>query len=121
MTTNNQKILINWREGCADAEKATITLILAVTSSKTCETAVFVAAEASELLLKGVADDVTAPGYEPLADLLQAFLANGGKLWLCPACVKAKGFNEADLIDGVEIAGAPRTMAFLAEGAQVLA
>ncbi len=121
MSTKNQKILINWREGVDDPEKATITLILAVTSSKTCETALFVAAEASELVLKGAADEVRAPGYEPLADLLQAYLANGGKLWLCPACVKAKGFNESDLIDGVEVAGAPRTMAFLADGAQVLA
>lgn len=116
-----RKILINWREGASHPEEATITLILAVTSSKTCETAVFVAAEASELCLKGAAGSVRAPGYEPLADLLEAFLANGGKLWLCPACVKAKGIDEADLIEGVEVAGAPRTMAFLASGAQVLA
>lgn len=34
-----QKILINWREGASQPEEATITLILAVTSSKTCETA----------------------------------------------------------------------------------
>jgi len=121
MSTENQKILINWREGADDPEKATITLILAVTSSKSCETAIFVAAKASELVLKGAVDGISAPGYEPLADLLKAFLANGGKLWLCPACVKAKGFSESDLIEGVEVAGAPKTMAFLAEGAQVLA
>ena len=121
MSTSNQKILINWREGANDPEKATITLILAVTSSKTCETAIFVAAEASDLVRKGGAGAVQAPGYEPLADLLEAFLANGGKVWLCPACVKAKGIDEGELVDGVEVAGAPRTMAFLAEGAQVLA
>lgn len=120
-TERPQKILINWRDGASDPEQATVTLILAVTSSKSCETAVFVAAEASELVRKGVADGIQAPGYEPLADLLQAFLANGGRLWLCPACVKAKGIDEAQLLDGVEVAGAPRTMAFLASGAQVLA
>jgi predicted peroxiredoxin len=116
-----QKILINWREGAEDPEKATITLILAVTSAKRCETAIFVAAEASELCRKGALDGVAVPGYEPLADLLTAYFANGGKLWLCPACVKAKGIGEDELIDGVEVAGAPRTMAFLASGAQVLA
>lgn len=120
-TERPQKILINWRDGASDPEQATVTLILAVTSSKSCETAVFVAAEASELVRKGAADGIQAPGYEPLADLLQAFLANGGRLWLCPACVKAKGIDEAQLLDGVEVAGAPRTMAFLASGAQVLA
>lgn len=116
-----QKILINWRDGASAPEQATVTLILAVTSSKSCETAVFVAAEASELVRKGAADGIQAPGYEPLADLLQAFVANGGRLWLCPACVKAKGIDEAQLLDGVEVAGAPRTMAYLASGAQVLA
>jgi predicted peroxiredoxin len=120
-TEDQQKILINWREGADDPEKATITLILAVTSSKACETAVFVAAEASELCRKGALDGIAVPGYEPLSDLLQAFLDNGGKLWLCPACVKAKGIIETDLVDGVEVAGAPRTMAYLASGAQVLA
>ncbi len=116
-----QKILINWRAGAESAEQATITMILAVTSSKSCETAVFVAAEASEFCLRGRADGVQASGYEPLADLLQAFLVNGGKIWLCPACVKAKEIDEAELIEGVEVAGAPRTLAFLQSGAQLLA
>lgn len=124
MTTNTdppQKILINWRQGSEDPEQATITLILAVTSAKQCETALFVSAGASALLLRGAADEVHAPGYEPLADLLGAFLEHGGNLWLCPACVKAKGIDESRLIDGVEVAGAPRTMAYLASGAQLLA
>ncbi len=115
------KYLINWRDGLENPERATISLILAVTASKTFETAIFVAAEASGICVKGAADNVVAPGYEPLTDLLDSFLSNGGKLWLCPACVKAKGISEADLIEGVEIAGAPRTMEFLASGGQVLA
>ncbi|MGE0624840.1 MAG: DsrE family protein [Pseudomonadales bacterium] len=121
LETQPQKILINWRDGARNPEQATITLILAVTSSKTCETAVFVAAEASELVLKGAAEGIQIAGYEPLTDLLEAFLTNGGKLWLCPACVKAKGIDETALLDGVEVAGAPRTMAYLASGAQLLA
>lgn len=49
------------------------------------------------------------------------FLANGGKIWLCPACAKAKGITTTKLIDGGAIAGAARTMANLASGARVLA
>jgi uncharacterized protein len=73
------------------------------------------------LLVNGALDGVVAPGYEAITDLLVAYKQNGGKLWLCPACVKAKKLIESDLIPGVEIAGAPRTMAFLASGAQLLA
>lgn len=124
MTTtqpHDQKYLVNCTYGPDDIERATIAFILAVTSSKTCETAVFATADAARICVRGGATDMVADGYEPLADLMDAFRANGGKIWLCPACAKAKGIMEGDLRDGVEIAGAPRTMAFLASGARVLA
>jgi predicted peroxiredoxin len=118
---NEQKYLVNCTHGADDVERATIAFILAVTASKTCETAVFATADAAQICLRGGADGIVAAGYEPLNDLMEAYHANGGKIWLCPACAKAKGITDADLRDGVEIAGAPRTMAFLASGARVLA
>ncbi|MBV1907019.1 MAG: DsrE family protein [Pseudomonadales bacterium] len=115
------KYLVNWKDGTSNLEAASISLILAVTSSKNFETAIFVSGEASTLCIKGAADTLVAPGYEALADLLRVFVEQGGSLWLCPACVKAKGLSESDLLDGVDIAGAPRTMAFLASGGHLLA
>jgi predicted peroxiredoxin len=119
--STEQKILINCQDGTNNIERATITFILAVTASKTAETAVFANAEATMLCVKGNTEGLVAPGYEPLSDLMAAFIENGGKIWLCPACVKAKNLTENDLVSGVEIAGAPRTMAYLASGAQILA
>jgi len=116
-----QKILINCQDGRNNIERATISFILAVTASKTCETAMFVSSDASELCLQGATDGLVAEGYEPINNLAADFIANGGKIWLCPACAKAKGITESDLIAGVEIAGAPKSMAFLASGAQLLA
>jgi len=117
----SQKFLINCQQGASNIEAATVAFILAVTASKTSETAIFATADAATLCIKGGVDGLSAEGYEPLADLLSAFLGNGGKIWLCPACAKAKGINQGDLIAGVEIAGAPKTMAFLASGARLLA
>jgi predicted peroxiredoxin len=74
-----------------------------------------------QLCVKGGVNGLQAPGYEAAADLLDAFIDNGGKIWLCPACAKAKNITADDLIDGVEIAGAPRSMEFLAGGGKVLA
>ena len=119
--TSKPMYLINCQEGANNPERATISFILAVTASKTAEAAMFMTSNASTLCVKGGADAVVAMGYEPLRDLMAAFLANGGKIWLCPACAKAKGIAASDLTEGVEIAGAPRTMAFLAAGAQLLA
>jgi predicted peroxiredoxin len=70
--------------------------------------------------VKGGTDDLTAPGYESLSTLVDDYIKNGGKIWLCPVCAKAKGIMEEDLRPGVEIAGAPRTMDFVASGAQLL-
>jgi len=98
-----------------------VAFILAVTASKTSETAVFATSDAAQICTKGGIDGLAADGYEPLSNLVSAFIANKGRIWLCPACAKAKGITENDLIEGVEIAGAPRTMAFIAGGAQLLA
>lgn len=117
----SSKYLVNANYGPDNAEKATIAFILAFTSSKTNETAVFAAAGALKLLVKNNRPEVHAEGYEPLNGLIDGFVSNGGKIWLCPACAKAKGITPADLIHGVEIAGAPKTMAFLESGAKLLA
>ena len=119
--STEQKILINCQDGSNNIERATISFILAVTASKTSETAVFISSDASNLCKLGFCDDLAAEGYEPLQQLISNFTSNGGKIWLCPACAKAKGITDEDLIPGVEIAGAPKTMAFLASGAQLLA
>src|SRR5210317_578541 len=107
----NEKYLINCEYGANNPEKATIAFILAFTSSKTNETAVFVTSDAAYLFLEEGAPEIRAEGYDSIYNLIDAFIENGGKVWICPACIKAKGIDENDLIAGVEVAGAPRTMA----------
>jgi uncharacterized protein len=119
--TRSDKYLINCQDGPAHPKRATVSFILAVAASKTAEAAIFMTSDAATLCVKGGADAVVAEGYEPLRDLMLAFVANGGTMWLCPACAKAKGITQNDLAEGVEIAGAPRTMAFLAAGGKLLA
>ena len=120
-TDTVDKYLVNCQEGAGNVERATISFILAVTASKTCETAVFVTSDAAQLCLKGGANDMVFPGLEPLEDLINQFVSNGGKIWLCPVCAKIKGIAQDDVREGVEIAGAPKTMEFLQSGAMLLA
>ncbi len=118
---SDEKYLVNCQDASSNVERATIALILAVTASKTAQTAIFVSAEGAQICVKGAVDGLVAEGYEPLADLLSQFEQNGGTLWLCPACAKAKGITAQELISNAEIAGAPKTMAFLQSGAKLLA
>lgn len=119
--TTPQKYLLNCQEGANHVERATISFVLATSASKTAETAIFMTSDASRLCTRGGADGLCAEGMEPLSDLIAQFVGNGGRIWLCPICAKVHGITEGDLREGVEIAGAPRTMAFLAEGARLLA
>lgn len=120
-TKNQEKYLINCQEGANHIERATISFILAVTASKTSEAGVFITSDTAQLCVIGGADKLVAESLEPIADLIKQFVQNDGKIWLCPVCAKVKGITNDDLIAGVKIAGAPRTMTFLASGAKVLA
>ena len=94
---------------------------MGVAASTTSETAMFVTSDAAHLCVKEGAKDLVAEGYEPLANLMDAYIENNGKIWLCPACAAAKGITQDDLCKGVELAGAARTMDFMANGAHLLA
>ena len=117
-----QKILINCSNGADDVERATVTFVMALAAAtNNAETAVFATSDAANLCVKGGTDNLIAPGYEPLSGLVEEFVDNGGIIWLCPVCAKAKGITLDDLRPGVELAGVPRTMEFMASGAQLLA
>lgn len=121
MTTETRKFLINCTHGENDLERATVSFILALScATHNAETAVFATADAAKLCVKGGTDNLIAEGYEPLHGLVEEFVENGGKIWLCPVCAKARGITVDDLRSGVEIAGAPRTMEFMASGAHLL-
>ncbi len=120
-TQQTNKFLINAEYGKDNIEKATISFILAASASKENEAVVFVTAAATYLCAKGGADGLVYEGAEPIKDLMAQFIGNGGRIWVCPICAKLKGITAEDLIEGAEIAGAPKSMAFLASGGKVLA
>lgn len=121
MNTETQaKYLLNCEYGASNVERATIAFILATTASKTAETVVFATADAADICVKGGSDGMVEDRMEPLSDLMDQFIGNGGKIWLCPICATVRDIGPEDLREGVEIAGAPKSMAFLESGAKLL-
>ena len=47
-------------------------------------------------------------------------VGRGGRLWACTPCVKARGYQQIDLIDGVEITGASKMHELIKAGAATL-
>jgi predicted peroxiredoxin len=80
----------------------------------------FLTSAAVDLVRKRAIDSTVAPPLEPLAALVKDFLARGGRLWACTPCVKARGYEQSDLIEGVEIAGSSKIHELIKAGAATL-
>lgn len=110
-------VLVNCAHGKSNPEQATVAFIAASSAvGESAATAVFLTSDAVRIATPDYADNVQAEGYEPLKVFLDKFLEAGGKLWVCPACAKARGMTDEDLIEGATIDGVPTMLAFLKDG-----
>lgn len=66
----------------------------------------FLTSSAVDIVRKRSMDMTHVPPLEPLKALVDDFMKRGGTVVACPPCVKARGYTQADFIDGVTIAGA---------------
>ncbi len=80
----------------------------------------FLTSSAVDLVRKRAADMTHVPPLDPLKALIDDFLRRGGTIWACPPCVKARGYTEADFIDGVKVVGASAMHERLLAGAATL-
>jgi uncharacterized protein involved in oxidation of intracellular sulfur len=115
-----QSILIHNSFGADNIAKATVPFIIGGAAAAKGQTAMFLTHEAIFLATKTGARGLQADGYKPVADLVDAFVANGGTLWVCKACADAKGVTADDLRQGAEIAGAGHILGLIENGGQVL-
>lgn len=82
------------------------------------ETLVFLSAEGVWAAVQGEAEKVSigAP-FAPLKELIDKFVAAGGKIQVCNPCMKKRGIEEAQLIPGASPAGGAALVEFLSSGA----
>jgi predicted peroxiredoxin len=67
---------------------------------------IFLSSSGVDLVRKRATDTTQVNPLDPLSKLIADFLARGGVIWACTPCVKARGYTESDLLDGVIISGA---------------
>jgi predicted peroxiredoxin len=81
---------------------------------------IFLTSTAVDLVRRnGLALTQVAP-LDPLASLIADFQKRGGVLWACTPCVKSRGYEQKDLLDGVVITGASVMHAEIKQGAATL-
>jgi len=111
-------LLINCTHGEDDPERATLSFVVGnVAASADQEAIVLLTIEGVWLATRGYAGRIHKEGFQPLSDVMQAFIENGGQIWACGACAKPRGISEADLIPGAKIVTAAKAVEVLAAGA----
>lgn len=81
---------------------------------------IFLTSSAVDIVRKRASDHTHVKPLDPLADLVEDFKKRGGFLWACTPCVKSRGYEQADLVDGVTVAGASGMHELIQAGAATL-
>lgn len=103
-------------------ERATVPFIVANVAVASGQDAIVVCTiDAVWLGTPGVAARVHSEDQPPLGPLVEGFVADGGRIWLCSACTSKRGITEDDCIEGASIVGAARIVAEIADGARSIA
>ena len=115
------KLMINCTHGKEDAERATLAFIVGnVAASADQEAVVLLTIDGVWNANRGYADDICKEGFQPLREVMQSFVHNGGQIWVCGACAKPRGITDANLVEGAKIVSAANAVEYLASGATSL-
>ena len=80
----------------------------------------FLVSAAVDLVRRKAVDVTHVAPLDPLKKLMEDFVSRGGTIWVCPPCVKARGYTQEDFMDGVTIQGASAMHERLMAGAASL-
>jgi predicted peroxiredoxin len=85
------------------------------------DVSVFLASAGIDWVRKGAADKVCLnPLDPPMKEMIDKVVNSGCHIGVCPPCTTVRGYDQADLIDGIEIVGASAIWKRVKEGAVIL-
>jgi predicted peroxiredoxin len=105
-----------------DDERATVSWTIANGGlAAGMDVTMFLVSSGVDVVRKGALSFVRMnPLDPPLKELVENFMAKGGKVWACPPCAKVRGYESENLIDGVVITGSASLHGLIKEGAATL-
>jgi predicted peroxiredoxin len=101
------KVLINLATGMEDKERVLVAFLVATAAvEQGKEVVVWTTKEAVRLGLPGEMTGEPCKDCPPLDRLFDQFVEGGGRLWLCPICVRARDLDDAEKVANAEVVGA---------------
>lgn len=121
MSEQKKLVIVNSRG--FDDERSSVAWSIANTAvASGVRVTMFLVAAGADWVRKGAAVVARPNPLDPtMSDMIGNFVAQGGRILVCPPCAKVRGYGEDDLIDGATLAGAPVMLEELLSGANSLA
>jgi predicted peroxiredoxin len=120
VSTKTDKLVILMTRGI-DSEMSSVGFTIANGAlTAGLQVGVFLTSSAVDLVRRGGQAMTHVPPLDSLAALIANFQARGGEIWVCPPCAKTRGYEAADLLDGVTITGGSVVFEAVKAGAATL-
>ncbi len=101
-----QRLIVKVTAGADAPERCSQAFTVAATAvAAGVDVSLWLTGESSWFALPGRAAEFTLPHAAPLPELLDSILA-GGQVTLCTQCAARRDIADADVVDGIRIAGA---------------
>lgn len=109
------RFLVNLTRGPEDPDRLTVAMVMANAAlALEKEVVVLLSTEGVRAAEVQVIESIAEPGFMPLKDLVETYLADGGQIWACTPCVKKRHLEER-LIPGVRLVGAVAAIQWVSE------
>ena len=114
----DDKVVIGQTHGTNDAEAVLIGYLLGVESLRAGkQVLMWLTKDGVNVATAGYSAGISVPGAPSIGDLHAEYIERGGRFYACPVCVKTRGLENAEWVQGAEVKGAPSLLEFTEGGA----
>lgn len=107
MSSQQNKYLFTVTHFNGDADRVATPLVLANNAlAAGGDVLLWLTVEGANLGKKGAADGLIPKSFPPVAQLLDSFIENGGRIGVCPPCGKTHGVTDDNIVANAEWMGA---------------
>jgi predicted peroxiredoxin len=119
-TASDSKVLICLTHGTEDPENVLTAYLVGVEALRAGKQALmFLTKDAIHAATPGFAEKIDVPGAPSTAALNDEYVANGGRFFACPVCVKTRDMQNAEWLPNAEVAGMPSVFEYTQGGALI--
>ena len=85
------------------------------------EVTIFLVGSGVDWVRRGAAETARLNPLDPaVGEMIHNVVDAGGRILVCPPCAKVRGYEQEDLMDGVELAGSAAMLGVVSEGGSTL-